>query len=140
MNTNIFQRIKLFNEESGTEVDRLQLLPAEAENEVRMLAEELEELQTALVTGYKRAKLGEQSRPFTNVQEQRIEILDALCDIIYVAAGTAAKLGFDLEGALSEVCWSNESKKDLNGNYEKDANGKIIKGDNFIPPDLSAFI
>lgn len=47
--------------------------------------------------------------------------------------------GFDIVGALQEVNRSNWSKFE-NGEPIFDENGKIKKGPNYRPPDLSKFV
>lgn len=68
-----------------------------------------------------------------------IELLDALCDQIVTATGVAYMMGFDIEGALKEVIRSNNSKM-VDGNFEFDDNGKIMKPDSYSKPDLTPFI
>lgn len=68
-----------------------------------------------------------------------LELLDALCDQIITAVGVAYMMGYDIEGALAEVCRSNESKFE-GGNPVFDRNGKIAKGKNYTAPDLARFI
>lgn len=69
----------------------------------------------------------------------KLELLDALCDQITTAVGVAYMMGMDIEGALAEVCRSNESKF-ANGKPIFDANGKIAKGKDYTAPDLARFI
>lgn len=69
----------------------------------------------------------------------RKEFLDSLCDQIVTAVGVAYMNGFDIVGALQEVNRSNWSKFE-NGEPLFDENGKIKKGPNYSPPDLSKFV
>ena len=71
--------------------------------------------------------------------EERIELLDSLCDQIVTAIGVAHMLGMDIDGALNEVNKSNHSKFE-NGKAVFDENGKIRKGKDYFPPDLAKFI
>ena len=71
--------------------------------------------------------------------EQKIELLDSMCDEIVTRIGEAYMLGFDIEGALDEVNRSNWSKFE-NGSPVFDENGKIKKGASYFKPDLSRFI
>jgi len=71
--------------------------------------------------------------------KDHIELLDALCDQIVTATGVAYMMGFDIEGALKEVIRSNNSKM-VDGNFEFDENGKIMKPDGYSKPDLTPFI
>ena len=69
----------------------------------------------------------------------KLELLDALCDQIVTAVGVAYMMGYDIGGALAEVCRSNESKFE-DGKPVFDASGKITKGKNYTAPDLARFI
>lgn len=71
---------------------------------------------------------------------QRNDLLDALCDQIVTAIGVAHMFGFDISGALYEVNRSNWSKFDADGNPIFNATGKIAKGPNYTPPELSKFV
>ncbi len=73
--------------------------------------------------------------------KRKIELLDAFCDQIVTAVGTAQYMGFDIIGALNEVIASNDSKRMPDGSFPLDKNGKITKeSPNFFKPDLSKFI
>ena len=69
----------------------------------------------------------------------KTELLDALCDQVVTAIGVAHMLGMDIEGALDEVNKSNHSKFE-DGKAVFDENGKIRKGKDYFPPDLTKFI
>lgn len=74
-------------------------------------------------------------------EESRVDLLDAFCDQIVTAVGTAQYMGFDIVGALNEVIASNDSKRMPDGSFPLDENGKITKeSPNFFKPDLSKFI
>lgn len=74
-------------------------------------------------------------------EDSKIELLDALCDQIVTAVGTAQYMGFDIVSALNEVIASNDSKRLPDGTFPLDKNGKITKeSPNFFSPDLSKFI
>lgn len=47
-----------------------------------------------------------------------VELLDSICDIIWVCVGMAYRLGFQLEEALDEVYYSNHSKLLLGGQLD----------------------
>lgn len=82
---------------------------------------------------------------FTDQQEDMINhcdkdaLLDSLVDQIVTATGVAHMMGFDLLGALTEVNLSNFSKFE-DGKPVFDANGKITKGKDYTPPNLSGMI
>lgn len=71
--------------------------------------------------------------------KDNIELLDALCDQIVTATGVAYMMGFDIEGALKEVIRSNNSKM-VDGKFEFDDNGKIVKGEGYSPPNLNTYL
>ena len=68
-----------------------------------------------------------------------LELLDALADQIVTATGVAYMMGFDIIGALAEVNASNWSKFE-DGEPLFDENGKIKKGSEYFPPDLTKFV
>lgn len=70
---------------------------------------------------------------------QKIELLDSLCDQIVTAVGVAHMLGMDIEGALKEVNDSNMSKFE-DGKAVFNENGKIKKGKHYRKPNLTSFI
>lgn len=72
-------------------------------------------------------------------EDQRLDLLDALCDQIVTAIGTGHTFGFDMLGALAEVDRSNWSKF-VDGQPVFDANGKIAKPPSFSKPDLRRFL
>ena len=71
--------------------------------------------------------------------DARVELLDALCDQIVTAVGVAYMMGMDIEGALAEVNRSNWSKF-KGGVPVFNAQGKIAKGVEYTPPELSDYI
>ena len=71
--------------------------------------------------------------------DERVELLDALCDQVVTAVGVAYMLGMDIEGALAEVNRSNWSKFE-GGVPVFNEHGKIAKGLEYTPPELSDYI
>lgn len=63
----------------------------------------------------------------------RVAIADALGDILYVTYGAADTWGIDIDRVLREIHRSNMTKE---GGGTR-ADGKILKGPNYSPPDLS---
>lgn len=68
--------------------------------------------------------------------EPRVELLDAIADSIVVLIGTANALGMDLDTAMRRVFESNLTKLGEDGRPFYNSDGKVMKGPNFIPPDL----
>ena len=71
--------------------------------------------------------------------DERVELLDALCDQVVTAVGVAYMMGMDIEGALAEVNRSNWSKFE-GGVPVLNEHGKIAKGAEYTPPELSDYI
>lgn len=75
------------------------------------------------------------------MDENEVEQLDACCDMIYVIAGYAHSKGWDIIGAMDEVCRSNNSKVDIeSGKLLKREDGKVLKPESYFRPELSEFI
>lgn len=70
--------------------------------------------------------------------EDRVQVLDALCDITVTCIGLANFLGMDFQSALQEVADSNDSKLE-DGQPVFDENGKMAKGKDYFAPKLEAF-
>lgn len=90
---------------------------------IKLIIEELNELVTALLNG------------------DKIETLDALCDLEYVLNGAILSLGYSkiFSRAFAEVHRSNLAKT-IDGAIIKDESGKILKPDNWEKPNLAQFI
>lgn len=69
-----------------------------------------------------------------------VEIADALADIVYVVYGTAWVYGIDLDAVLAEVHSSNMTKLGADGRPIRRADGKVLKGPDFRPPDIAAVL
>lgn len=76
------------------------------------------------------------------VKDDKVEILDALCDLQYVLDGTFIHFGFAKvkDAAFAEVHRSNMSKLDENGKPILRDDGKILKSRNYTPPNLLQFV
>jgi len=67
--------------------------------------------------------------------DDKVEMVDACIDVIFVALWTLHKLWLDAESitrAYDEVCRSNDSKIGA-----KKRDGKVTKGENYSPPNLN---
>lgn len=71
-----------------------------------------------------------------------VEVLDALCDIQYVLDGTFLEFGLHglKDQAMAEVHASNMSKLGADGRPVLRADGKVLKGPSFFPPDLARIL
>jgi hypothetical protein len=71
--------------------------------------------------------------------QQRLELLDGLCDVIVTAVGVAHMFDMDILGAMSEVNRSNFSKF-VDGKPVFNEQGKIAKPATFSQPNLEQFV
>ena len=68
------------------------------------------------------------------------EALKELADLVYVCYQYAENMGWFLDEALNRVHESNMSKLDEDGKPIYREDGKVLKGPNYKPPDLSDLI
>jgi predicted HAD superfamily Cof-like phosphohydrolase len=92
--------------------------PDEWELRYALIAEELEEYFQAAQAG------------------DVVEIADALADLIYVVFGAALAHGIPIEEVFYEVHESNMSKLTNDGKVLRREDGKILKSDQYRPPEL----
>lgn len=69
-----------------------------------------------------------------------VGVADALADIVYVAYGTACVYGIDLDAVLDEVHASNMTKLGADGEPVRRADGKVLKGPHYRPPDVAGVL
>ena len=73
--------------------------------------------------------------------QDRLEVLDALIDILVVTIGAVHSMGADAEGAWKEVMRTNFAKIDSEtGKVRKREDGKVLKPIGWKPPDLEPFL
>ena len=65
------------------------------------------------------------------------EALKELADLVYVCYQYAENMGWFLDEALDRVHKSNMSKLDTEGNPIYREDGKVLKGPNYAPPNLT---
>lgn len=63
-----------------------------------------------------------------------------LADVVYVAYGTALVHGIDLDAVLAEIHRSNMTKLGPDGQISRRADGKVLKGEHYEAPDVSAVL
>lgn len=88
----------------------------------RLLDEEVGELADAITAGNLTA------------------VADALADIVYVACGTADLLGIPFDAVFAEVHRANMSKLGADGRPVLRADGKVLKGPGYVPPDVAGVL
>jgi predicted HAD superfamily Cof-like phosphohydrolase len=119
MKNSMFQNVIDFQVAFGQPVGEIPELPDANERQLRikLLAEEFEEYMAA------------------EADNDIVEVADALADIIYIACGTAASYGIDLDEVFKEVHRSNMAKL-VDGKVLRRADGKIQKPEGWTPPDI----
>ncbi len=76
-----------------------------------------------------------------NTVDDRLEMLDAMIDIIVVTIGAIHSMGADAEGAWKEVMATNFAKIDSEtGKVRKREDGKVLKPLGWAPPNLKEFV
>lgn len=93
--------------------------PATIHLRVDLIEEELQELREAIA------------------EQNIVEVADALSDLLYVVYGMGDVFGIDLDKTFAEVHRSNMSKLGEDGKPVRRADGKVLKGPNYSPPDLT---
>ena len=68
------------------------------------------------------------------------EVADALTDILYVTYGAGYAYGIDLDKCFIEVQRANMSKLGKDGKPIYNEKGKVMKGSNYIKPNLKQFV
>ena len=77
----------------------------------------------------------------TSIKEKNLtEVADALTDLLYVVYGAGHAFGIDLGRCFTEVQRSNMSKLGEDGKPIYNEQGKVMKGPNYIKPNLKQFI
>ena len=119
-----FKSVKKFMETFGQEVRQKASFPNEKITSLRydLIKEELEELKEAMD------------------KKDIKEVADALTDILYVTYGAGHAFGIDLDKCFEEVQNSNMSKLGSDGKPIFNEKGKVMKGPNYVKPDLNKFL
>ena len=119
-----FDDVKIFMKTFGQMVKTKPQFPDEKTMQLRfdLIKEELNELEQAMKT--------------KNLKE----IADALTDILYVAYGAGCAYGIDLDKCFKEVQRANMSKLGSDGKPIYNEKGKVMKGPNYVEPNLKKFV
>ena len=119
-----FEDVKTFMETFGQIVRTKPQFPDNETTQLRfdLIQEELNELEVAMKT--------------KNLKE----IADALTDILYVTYGAGYAYGIDLDKCFKEVQRANMSKLGKDGKPIYNEKGKVMKGPNYIAPNLKKFV
>ena len=119
-----FKDVGTFMETFGQEVKTKPEFPnAETTNlRLELISEELNELYDAMEA------------------KDIVGVADALTDILYVTYGAGHAFGVDLDKCFKEVQRSNMSKLGQDGKPIYREDGKVMKGENYSPPDLKKYL
>lgn len=76
------------------------------------------------------------------IEDNKVEIADALGDMLYILCGTIIEHGMQniIEQVFEEIQRSNMSKLGEDGKPIYRQDGKVLKGNNYSKPNLSQFI
>ena len=119
-----FEDVKIFMKTFGQMVKTKPQFPDEKTMQLRfeLIREELNELEQAMKT--------------KNLKE----IADALTDILYVTYGAGYDYGINLDKCFKEVQRANMSKLGKNGKPIYNEKGKVMKGPDYLEPNLKQFV
>jgi len=119
-----FDDVKTFMKTFGQIVRSKPQFPDDKTIKLRydLIKEELDELEEAMKT--------------KNLKE----IADALTDILYVTYGAGCAYGIDLDKCFKEVQRANMSKLGEDGKPIYNEKGKVMKGPNYLEPNLKQFV
>ena len=119
-----FEDVKTFMESFGQIVRTKPQFPDNKIMQLRfdLIKEELNELEYAMKT--------------KNLKE----IADALTDILYVTYGAGYAYGINLDKCFKEVQRANMSKLGKDGKAIHNEKGKVMKGPNYLEPNLKQFV
>ena len=119
-----FEDVKTFMETFSQMVRTKPQFPDEKTMQLRcdLIKEELNELEHAMKT--------------KNLKE----VADALTDILYVTYGAGYAYGIDLDKCFKEVQRANMSKLGEDGKPIYNEKGKVMKGPNYLEPNLKQFV
>ena len=119
-----FEDVKIFMKTFGQKVITKPKFPDESTMILRfdLIKEELNELEQAMKN------------------KDLKEVADALTDILYVTYGAGCAYGIDLDKCFKEVQRANMSKLGENGKPIFNEKGKVMKGPNYIEPNLKQFV
>lgn len=112
------QMVREFHERFGCAIDHE---PTQALRDFRvsLIVEEALEVSNELLSG------------------RLLAIAKELADLVYVTYGTAVSLGIDLDQAVAAVHESNMSKLSSEGKPLLREDGKVLKGPDYQPPDMT---
>tara|TARA_Y100001949_G_scaffold93706_1_gene79139 strand:- start:36 stop:407 length:372 start_codon:yes stop_codon:yes gene_type:complete len=119
-----FEDVKTFMKTFGQIIRAKPQFPDDKTMQLRfdLIKEELNELELAMKT------------------KDLKEVADALTDILYVAYGAGCAYGIDLDKCFKEVQRANMSKLGRDGKPIYNEKGKVMKGPDYLEPNLKPFV
>ena len=119
-----FEDVKTFMKTFGQIIRAKPQFPDDKTMQLRfdLIKEELNELEQAMKT------------------KDLKEVADALTDILYVAYGAGCAYGIDLDKCFKEVQRANMSKLGKDGKPIYNEKGKVMKGPDYLEPNLKPFV
>ena len=119
-----FERVRKFMETFGQEIREKAEFPNKKIISLRhdLIKEELDELKEAIDNN--------------DIKE----VADALTDILYVTYGAGYAYGINLDKCFKEVQRANMSKLGKDGKPIYNEKGKVMKGPNYLEPNLKQFV
>lgn len=70
------------------------------------------------------------------IDNDLVEVADALGDMLVVILGTGLSYGLDMNAIFNEIMSNNMSKLGDDGKPIKRADGKILKPEKWVPPNI----
>lgn len=127
------QDVTDFHRVMGQPVLHTPTVPGDDRTELRfdLIEEEFLEVRSAL---------GVNEYGFIKEPVDLVKLADGLADLIYVIVGTALEFGIPLEVVWNEVQRSNMAKAGPDGVVKKRADGKVLKPDDWTPPDIEGVL
>lgn len=117
--------------------DLIHLRDTLVKEEALEVAEAFEDLESAIVA----SKVWKNDPKVQMVLKARkAALLKELCDLVYVAVGTAVAMGMPFDVAFNRVHASNMSKLGDDGKPVYRDDGKVIKGPNYKPANLEDLV
>lgn len=107
---------------------------------MNLIGEEFTELVTAVYgeeAGRAISEARAKARDLDDHTRDLVETADALGDLVYVVYGMALEAGIDLPAVLGEIQRSNLSKLLPSGSVVLRTDGKVLKGPDFVEPDIA---
>lgn len=127
-------QVREFMKAMGQEVDVENPSASLLEFRYKLIIEEVKELGEEIAIAMAESHFKTGLSPKT-----KMRMLKEIADIQYVISGLAETLGLPLQEAFNRVHTSNMSKFDDNGKPIFRADGKVLKGPNYVPPNLEDF-